>query len=211
MEIKRFVGGMLESNGYIISCSGVVHSGSECLIIDPGYNPKKFIHYVTEENFTVNGIILTHHHYDHTGGVERIKKELGCPVLMHTLDADIYGKDVDVLLEDGDVLELTGKSSEGEILTDKLVVFNTPGHTHGSICLLSTRSKVCFTGDTVFNADLGRTDLEDGSEAEMRSSIHDVVGKWSNDITIYPGHGDPATMKQVRKINREFTDIINGE
>ena len=70
--------------------------------------------------------------------------------------------------------------------------------------------KVCFTGDTIFNVDLGRTDLKDGSYGEMVWSIRNVVDKWPNDITIYPGHGDPATMKRVRAINLEFLDIIEG-
>ena len=69
-------------------------------------------------------------------------------------------------------------------------------------------SRVCFTGDTIFNVDLGRTDLEDGSQDEMERSIRDIIDGWSNDIRIYPGHGDDCTMKTVRRINREFLDIV---
>lgn len=199
MKIKRFIGGLLESNGYIISTEG----SNDCYIIDPGYNPKRFIKYIKEKGLDLRGIILTHHHYDHVGGVERIRKELDCPVLMHRCDVDPYGDPVDTYLEDGDVIWL-GPEHTGE----KLVVIHTPGHTKGGICIMSQASKVCFTGDTIFNVDLGRTDLEDGSDGEMVDSIMNVINKWPNDITIYPGHGDPATMKTVRKINREFLDIV---
>ena len=75
---------------------------------------------------------------------------------------------------------------------------------------MAARDRICFTGDTIFNVDLGRTDLDDGSYEEMVSSIMNVIDKWENDITIYPGHGDPATMKKVRKINLEFLEIVNG-
>ena len=75
---------------------------------------------------------------------------------------------------------------------------------------MSQRERVCFTGDTIFNVDLGRTDLDDGSYEEMVRSIMDVINNWGNDITIYPGHGDPATMKTVRKINLEFLEILEN-
>lgn len=199
MKIKRFIGGLLESNGYIISADG---NSKDCFIIDPGYNPKRFLKYIKENDLDLKGVILTHHHSDHVGGVDKIKNELDCPVLMHRCDIDQYGKPVDVYLEDGDVLEL------GDGPGEKLVIIHTPGHTKGGICIMSEKSKVCFTGDTIFNVDLGRTDLEDGSDAEMAASMVNIVNQWSNEITIYPGHGDPATMKTVRKINREFIDIV---
>jgi glyoxylase-like metal-dependent hydrolase (beta-lactamase superfamily II) len=67
---------------------------------------------------------------------------------------------------------------------------------------------VCFTGDTVFNVDLGYTSFAGGSDDDMRASLLNVVNKWGNEVTIYPGHGDPATMKYVRTSNQEFIDIV---
>jgi len=195
MKIKRFIGGLLESNGYVI----YQEEGQNCYIIDPGYNSKVFIDYVKKEKFNVKGILLTHHHYDHVGAVERIKAVYDCPVYLHRSDCDMYRKPVDVYMEDGDVIDLDG---------EKIVVVHTPGHTAGSVCFFSTKSKLAFTGDTIFNVDLGRTDLEDGSESDMINSIRNIINNWENDIMIYPGHGDGCTMKKVRKINKEFTDII---
>jgi len=195
MKIKRFIGGLLESNGYVI----YQEEGQNCYIIDPGYNSKVFIDYVQKEKFNVKGILLTHHHYDHVGAVERIKAVYDCPVYLHRSDCDMYRKPVDVYMEDGDVIDLDG---------EKIVVVHTPGHTAGSVCFFSTKSKLAFTGDTIFNVDLGRTDLEDGSESDMINSIRNIINNWENDIMIYPGHGDGCTMKKVRKINKEFTDII---
>lgn len=195
MKIQRFIGGMLESNGYVI----YQNEGQTCYIIDPGYNPKVFIDFLKKHNLEVKGIILTHHHYDHTGAVDRIKDLYDCPVYLHRSDCDMYRKPVDVYMEDGDVINLDG---------EKIVVINTPGHTKGSVCLYSEKSKLVFTGDTIFNVDLGRTDLQDGSEREMEDSIINKIDKWGNDIMIYPGHGDGCTMKKVRKINKEFLNII---
>lgn len=195
MKIQRFTGGILESNGYVL----YQNEGQTCYIIDPGYNSKVYLDYLKKNDLKLEGILLTHHHYDHTGAVDRLKKELDCSVYLHRADCDMYKKPVDVYMEDGDVIDI-GR--------EKLVVISTPGHTRGSVCFFSAKSRIAFTGDTIFNVDLGRTDLEDGSEEEMRHSIIDIIDKWDNDIMIYPGHGDGCTMKKVRKINREFIDII---
>lgn len=195
MKIQRFIGGMLESNGYVI----YQNEGQTCYIIDPGYNPKVFIDFLKKKELDLKGIILTHHHYDHTGAVDRLKDAYDCPVYLHRNDCDMYKKPVDVYMEDGDIINIDG---------EKLVVINTPGHTRGSVCLYSEKSKLAFTGDTIFNVDLGRTDLQDGSEWEMEDSIINKIDKWGNDIMIYPGHGDGCTMKKVRKINKEFLNII---
>lgn len=197
MKIKRLIGGNLESNGYIISLD------EACYIIDPGYNPKKYIESIKNENMTCEGILLTHHHYDHSGGVQAIASELECPVMMHILDSDKLKLNVDRYLESGDILTLHGRGRE-----EQLKIFHTPGHTYGGICIMNEKDNVCFTGDTIFNVDLGRTDLEDGNDEEMVCSIREIIDKWPNSMTIYPGHGDPANMKTVRKINREFIDII---
>lgn len=196
MKIKRFIGGTLESNGYVI----YQNVKGSCFIIDPGYNPNVFIEFINYRSLDVKGILLTHHHYDHVGAVEKLKAVFDCPVYLHRNDCDMYKNQVDVYMEDGDVIELEGEN---------IKVLNTPGHTRGSVCFYSDKSRLAFTGDTIFNVDLGRTDLEDGSEAEMHNSILNIIDKWENDIMIYPGHGDHCNMKTVRQINREFLQIVD--
>ncbi len=195
MKIKRFICGMLESNGYVLYQKEEGH----CFIIDPGYGPKKFIDFINQYRLKPLGILLTHYHSDHVGAVKKVQNEFSCPVYLHRCDCDMYKKKVDVYMEDGDIVELDGEA---------IRVINTPGHTKGSVCFFSEKSRVAFTGDTVFNVDLGRTDLEGGSESDMRNSILNIIDKWENDIMIYPGHGDGCTMKTVRKINSEFIDIV---
>ena len=209
MEIKRIIGGILMANCYIVSPSGVPSDAkASCYIIDPGYDPHKILKYLKAGKLEPKGILLTHHHVDHSGNAAYLRKELDCPIMIHREDADRFREGADVLLEDGDVLELEAAECGGRGL--KLQVLHTPGHTRGGICLMSERERICFTGDTIFNVDLGRTDLDDGSYEEMVRSIMDIINNWGNDITIYPGHGDPATMKTVRKINLEFLEILEN-
>ena len=195
MKIKRLIGGNLKSNGYII----YDNEGGTGYIIDPGYNAQKFLKEIAALRIKLLGILLTHHHYDHVGAVDAIVKATDCPVFLHRDDCDMYGKHSDHMLEDGETLFL------GD---EEIRVIHTPGHTRGGVCFYSEKSKLAFTGDTIFNVDLGRTDLTDGSESEMADSIRSRIALWGNDITIYPGHGDPATMKYVRKHNQEFLALV---
>ena len=196
MKIKRLVCGNLESNGYIVYDK----EQGECYIIDPGYKGERFVKLVNELGLDVKGILLTHHHYDHVGGVDKIKNAFDCPVSIHRMDSDMYKKQADVILEDNDRFLLGN---------EEIKVIHTPGHTRGGVCYYSEQSKLVFTGDTIFNVDLGRTDLTDGSTVEMRDSVCNIIDQWSNDIMIYPGHGDSCNMKYVRKYNQEFLDLVN--
>jgi len=196
MKIKRFIGGALQSNGYVI----YVREGGSCYIIDPGYRHNRFLDFVKENSLSVNGVLLTHYHYDHTGAVKNICSALGCSAYMFGDDRFRY-KEATEPLHDGQIIDLDG---------EKIEVLSTPGHTAGGVCFYSAGNRVAFTGDTVFNVDLGRTDLESGSQKELEESVRNVTEKWPGDVTIYPGHGDPCSMSYVRKENREYIEIING-
>lgn len=199
MKIRRFVGGNLAANGYVI----YQKDGGRCYVIDPGYNPKKFIAYIKEHQLEALGILLTHLHYDHTDGAEAISRALDdCPILMHEADAFVYKGRVDTYLKDGDRLELDG---------EELQIIHTPGHTKGGICIMAAKSRVCFTGDTLFDTDLGRSDLAGGSEADMKDTVCRILDSWENDIVIYPGHEDGCTMKKVRRYNTEFLALLAGK
>jgi glyoxylase-like metal-dependent hydrolase (beta-lactamase superfamily II) len=195
MEIKRFIGGNIESNGYILYEKG----GDACYIVDPGYSGEKFLRAASDAGLRILGVLLTHHHYDHVGGVQKIKAETDCPVFIHRDDADAYKGAADVLLQGGESFSLGGES---------LLVLHTPGHTRGSVCFCSERGGLAFTGDTVFNVDLGRTDLDGGSAAAMARSVRETVSKWKGSTMLYPGHGDPCNMRFVRVHNGEYLEIM---
>ncbi len=195
MKIKIFTGGLLESNGYVI----YQEKGGSCYVIDPGNSSKTFIKYIEDMKLDLKGILLTHHHSDHVAAVKKLAAHFGCPVSLHYQDMDYYRDSVDMPLEDGMVFDLDG---------EKIRVIHTPGHTAGGACFYSEKSKLVFTGDTIFDTDLGRTDLPGGSEKELIRTCRDIIDKWSNEIFIYPGHGPSCNMKKVRKYNMEFIDRV---
>ena len=195
MRIKRFTGGSLMSNGYIISS----RDKGICYIIDPGYEPKKFTGYVKEQELIPAAVLLTHHHHDHVGGAAKVADILDIPVMMSFEDSLMYKGKVDSYLQDGQMLDLDGQP---------LMIRLTPGHTKGSLCIEAPQSRVVFTGDTIFYTDLGRTDLVGGSPEDMVRSCAEVIDRWPDAYTIYPGHDEKAAMSTVRKVNAEFLQCL---
>lgn len=211
MNFKRFSVGMLETNGYVLYDEDTL----KACVIDPGDEGKTFIEYIEKNHLKLSAVILTHHHYDHIGAVSQLKKKYNVPVYIHKKDViglsdptinysatsskEKISIQADQTLTDGELINIGNTVLE---------VVHTPGHTHGSICLKVKNENIIFTGDTIFNVDIGRMDLEDGSEKKMKNSIKNKVNKWSDDVIIYPGHGDFATMKSVREKNREFLYML---
>ncbi len=197
MKIDRIIAGSLQTNGYLVYDDKSLKG----YIIDPDGSADIFLTKVNQIPLKVEGIILSHHHYDHRGAVEGIRAKIPCPLYIHGDDKNRLPLKADVILKNGDSIFV------GET---EFHVVHTPGHTKGGICLLSEEKNVAFTGDTIFNVDLGRTDLRDGSPEEMIQSIKEIISKWKDEITIYPGHGDPCTMAYVRQHNREYLQIISS-
>ena len=199
MKIKRIICGSLEANCYIVYEQG----GGSAYIIDPGYDVKQTQNFVEEQKLTVMAILLTHIHHDHSGKAKALADIYDVEVCAHRAELDFdhfKGRGyASKFFEGGETLDL-----DGNIIT----VFHTPGHSAGGLCYYSEKSRTAFTGDTIFNVDLGYTHFPGGSAESMKMSIQNVVNKWGNDVTIYPGHGDPATMKSVREVNREFIDMV---
>ena len=200
MNIERIVCGALEANCYVIYRK----DGGSAYIIDPGYDIKRTQEFVNKHSLKVKGVLLTHTHYDHSGKANALAEYFDVPVHAQREELDYYkdGGDrlsVKSLFEGGETLDLDG---------EKISVLHTPGHTAGGLCFYSEKSRVAFTGDTVFNVDLGYTHFAGGSAKRMKESLKSVVNKWGNDVKIYPGHGDPATMAYVREVNLEFLDMV---
>lgn len=142
----------------------------------------------------VKRIINTHCHFDHVGGNGYFLK---ADISAHEDDAEVIEKGdrekswadffegnlpprpVKVKLKEGDKIETGGMELE---------VIHTPGHTPGSICLYDRKSKILFSGDTLFSDGIGRSDTPGGNEEDLFKSIEKVMGLEIN--TLLPGHGD---------------------
>lgn len=205
MHIKRIIRGSLQANCYIIYAG----DGGTAYIIDPGYDEKDTQDFVKEHGLYVEMILLTHSHPDHSGKAPALAGYFEIPICVQRNELDYYSKGKERLFGNCEYRLFDG-GEELDLGGETISVLHTPGHSAGGICYYSPQSRKAFTGDTIFNVDIGYTHFAGGSDLQMRESLKNIVNKWENDVTIYPGHGDHATMKQVRAVNREFLDMIAG-
>lgn len=182
----------LPLGAYQTNCYLVWGEGSDrCVIIDPGYESEEI--WKQAQGKTVEAILLTHGHFDHVGGVNALADKTGCPVYLHHADLSIPAQLTLPLCQtehygDGDVLTLAGLSFR---------VLHTPGHTNGSVCLLT--EDCIFSGDTLFAGSCGRTDLG-GDWATILQSLNRLKNL-HGDYRVYPGHSDATTLEEERLYN----------
>ncbi len=198
MILKKLVVGPFAANCYIIG-SELTKEG---MIIDPGDEAREILKSVRDGQLDIKFIVLTHGHIDHVGAVKEVKEATGAEVCVHTDDAkSISGQEgqlismlvsglsypappsPDRLLKGGDSIDL------GDL---HFGVLHTPGHTPGGICLLG--NGVMFTGDTLFNCGIGRTDLPGGSYSQLMNSLHTKLMILPDSTIVYPGHGPETTI-----------------
>ena len=177
----------------------LLFSGTHALVVDPSVSVEALSAVLSEEGATLDGILLTHGHFDHTTSVDTVRDAYGIPAYIHSHDAimltdahksafytffrkECTHREAEHLLEDGDVIPL------GD---EKITVIHTPGHSGGSVCFLC--GDILVSGDTLFADSVGRTDLWSGNTASLRASL-DSLAALDGSITIYPGHGEPATL-----------------
>lgn len=200
MKLKRLVVGPYATNAYILACEET----GQALVVDPGAQPERILQALKEEGLTLSLIVSTHGHSDHTGGVARLKEETGAPYALHPQDIP-YLKDSrarewmpdfqeppgpDLQLKGGDTLRVGSVS---------LLVLETPGHTPGSVCLYTPG--LVFTGDTLFQGSVGRTDFPGGSHARLLLSITGHLLVLPDDTVVLPGHGPRTTIGRERRTN----------
>lgn len=202
MIIEKLEVGPFLSNCYIVGAE----SNKEGIIIDPGAEASKILKKAEDLGLEIKFIVLTHAHPDHVGAVKEVKEATDAEVAIHTNEAGplqaksplgiMFGLSLspppppDRLLKDGDSIDI------GDL---HFLVLHTPGHTAGGICLLG--EGVVFSGDTLFNFGIGRTDMPGGSYSQLMNGIHTKLMVLPDDTIVYPGHGSQTTIGTERQWN----------
>lgn len=168
MQINRLILGPLETNCYILK------NDNECLVIDPADEYEKIKKEIG--NMKLLGTIVTHHHFDHIGALNKFEK--------------IY-----------DIHNL--KEGKNQIDNFNFNIIYTPGHKEDLICIYFEKEHVMFVGDFIFKDSIGRTDLPGGSYKDMIKSINKIK-KYDDNIVIYPGHGEYTTLGYEKNNNIYF-------
>ncbi|MDP8917857.1 MAG: MBL fold metallo-hydrolase [Pseudomonadota bacterium] len=177
-------------------------------VVDPGGDLGHIREAIAQSGVTVEKIILTHGHIDHAGGAAELREELGVPVegpheaddfLLQRLadQGRAYGFEArpvtpDRWLSEGDTV------SVGDIT---LEVLHCPGHSPGSVVLVSRSQRFALVGDVLFQGSVGRVDLPGGDGKALIRSIKDKLLPLGDDIAFICGHGPTSTIGQERQTN----------
>lgn len=202
MEVERLVVGPIAANCYLVRCS----EAGDALVIDPGAEGETILQKAKEKSLCIRYIVNTHGHGDHIGANGSLHAATGAPILIHAADAPlltsamknlsawlsggVVSPPADRLLADGDEIEC------GAVV---FKVLETPGHTPGGISLQAPG--VVFTGDTLFQGSVGRTDFPGGSAAVLLNSIRTKLLVLPDDTLVYPGHGGATTIGREKAAN----------
>jgi glyoxylase-like metal-dependent hydrolase (beta-lactamase superfamily II) len=156
---------------------------------------------LADRSWILKLIVSTHGHWDHTGDNAAVSDATGAPIAVHTLDREMLTHPTPLwapfeIPPSVPAVELAegGEIRFGEIL---LRVLHTPGHTEGSVCLLSADDGLLFSGDTLFAGGWGRVDLPGGSPDDMAASIARLT-ELEDRLAVLPGHGPSTTIGRER-------------
>ena len=191
LKIHTLPLGSYQTNCYIIH----EENSKTCCVIDPGYTPEVVLDKAEDLGLTVEAILLTHGHFDHVGGVKQIAAETGCHVYLCAEDLSMPP-----MMTAGPLYytKTYGEGSQLHLAGLDISVLHTPGHTPGSVCLITDGTM--FSGDTLFCGSCGRTDLPCGSWEELTVSLSRLKAL-AGDFTVYPGHGGATRLSAERSYN----------
>lgn len=195
MIIKTILAGMYEENCYLV----MNEDTKELAIIDPGGQPNLIEEEIKKLNGIPKFILLTHGHMDHVDGVIELVNKLNIPFYINEIEEEFMENDEYVF---GTLPKASGYLKEGDTLTlgeDVIKVIETPGHTPGGVCFLI--SDKLFTGDTLFQGSIGRSDFPGGNGIQLIQNINDKLVPLGDDIEVYAGHGDPSTIGYEKRMN----------
>lgn len=193
MFIKCFPSGPFATNAYLIGCPKT----KKAFIVDPA--PECANALLAEKGWQIEGILLTHSHWDHIGDCKKLKEKLDVPVYVHETDRGnlenpgsdglplmfpIEGVTPDHMIRGGDVLLL------GDL---QIEVIETPGHTPGGVCFYLPAENVILSGDTLFQGSIGNLSFPTADPEAMWQSL-EKLEKLPKETKVYPGHGPETTI-----------------
>ena len=203
MKIIKVVSGKLDNNTFI-----VVSDKNNAVIIDPSLDFEKIKEALLSTKANHKYIIFTHGHYDHAASAGALKQMTGAELVIHHRDAEMLfdGKKnmsfiftlhpnkcyADITVDDGESLEIDELKFE---------FISTPGHSRGSMVIIC--GDVMFTGDTVLEGTVGRTDLY-GSDENLMIQTVKTLAKLEKNYILLCGHGSDSTLDFEKENNPYF-------
>lgn len=209
ITVKRFENNAVFENCYIVS-----DETNEAVIIDCGayseHEEEQISQYIRKNNLKIVHLLCTHAHFDHIFGNAFICKNYQVNPECHPADRNLHEglpEQIRMFLGQSYTKEvpLLGKElKEGAQIhfgMHQLTVIHTPGHTPGGVCFYCAEEKVIFTGDSLFQMSIGRTDFPGGNYRDLMDSLNQKIMTLPEDVKVYPGHGESTTIGFEKRNN----------
>lgn len=203
LKIGRIVMGVCQTNCYFVYEEGK----TQAIVFDPADKGDYIYSGLKEKGFSVEAILLTHGHFDHIWGVEKLKELSGAKVYAYEVEKEVLESaslnvskgagrpceiKADVYVKDGEEITIAGMSCR---------LIATPGHTKGSCCYYFEKDQILISGDTLFQESVGRTDLPTGSMSTLVRSVREKLMPLPEEVKVYPGHGESTSIGYEKKYN----------
>jgi glyoxylase-like metal-dependent hydrolase (beta-lactamase superfamily II) len=203
--IESFPVGPLQCNCSVVGCK----ESGEAIVIDPGGDVETILALCKKNGLTVKYLLHTHAHFDHILGSRAMREATNAKICLHKEDEFLYNNlDKQCALfgfASHEVLPVDHYLNDTEDLMIgkyKTSVLHTPGHTPGSSCFsVADEESVLFSGDTLFEGSIGRTDLWGGSFDDIITSIKTRLLPLDDSTRVVPGHGSDTSIWKEKKMN----------
>jgi hydroxyacylglutathione hydrolase len=213
IDARMFTVGPVAENCFFVRVKG----SDNAIIVDPGDEPDRLIPALDEVGIkTVEAILITHTHFDHIGAVAPVAAATGAPVWCPELEVPVLANimdfvpwpgfgpfesyDADHTVKGGETLELAGMTID--------VIF-TPGHSPGHVTYGIRDEDALFSGDVLFQGSVGRVDLPGGDWPTLLRSIETLLDGYSDETTVFPGHGPVTTLGRERESNPFLRELAS--
>ena len=166
------------------------------MIVDPGDEAKRIKKFIEDQELHPVAILLTHGHFDHVMAVDSVRAAYHIPVYAAEAEKEtMHDASLNLSINMGGAMlsiEADHWLKDGETITlldQEVRCILTPGHTVGGMCFYFSKAGMLFSGDTLFQESVGRTDFPGGSMSEIVRSIREKLFVLPDAVQVYPGHG----------------------
>lgn len=200
LTVRSMVVGEVGTNCYF-----AVHKETkELILIDPGDGASRIATTIEKEGYHPKAVLLTHAHYDHVLAVDALSERYGIPVYAHEAEKETVEDPHLNLGGISTICRVTDYVKDGEELSlagFRILVLFTPGHTPGGCCFYFPEEKALFSGDTLFEGSVGRTDFPKGNMRQLVDGIREKLLVLPEETVVFPGHMGMTSIGQEKKYN----------
>ncbi len=205
-----FTVGMVQENCFLFRRDG----SDSALLVDPGDEAEVLLGAIDELGVKLEGILLTHTHFDHVGAVAPVAKATGAEVWVPEMEKPVLA-DINAFVpwpdfgpfESWDAEHTVSGGEKLQLAGFEIDVLFTPGHSPGHVVYSIPDEEVVFSGDVLFQGSVGRTDLPGGDWPTLLESIRLLVDTLPDETRVHPGHMGLTTLGAEKATNPFLAEL----